>query len=57
MYRLYGKLIRGGYITYSDIQGGMGMCGELQALSVLSAWKETPYPVNSELCVPQHSVR
>ena len=33
------------------------MCGELKATSVLSAWKETPYPVYSEQCGPQHGVR
>ena len=37
--------------------GGMGMCGELQALSVLSALKETPYLMNRKLSGPQHRVR
>ena len=40
-----------------EIGGGMGMCGELQAPAVLSAYKVTPWPMKRQLSGTQHRVR
>ena len=40
-----------------EIGGGMGMCGELQALAVLSVYKVTSCPMNRQLSGTQHTVR